>query len=118
MDNIIDYNNRKLTTIGTIDCSSVEGFYGSWVRPFGYSDIGGVFENFGGFLNLKYKLQFQASKLNYQSCINVLNGLYDFVGNNVTPSANEAQLKVHSNFLTTVGDDISIGINKGWTITT
>lgn len=49
--------------------------------------------------------------LTYQSCINVLNGLAD-----VTELGSRT-LKVHSNFLTTVGDEISIGINKGWTIT-
>lgn len=49
--------------------------------------------------------------LTYQSCINVLNGLAD-----VTELGGRT-LKVHPNFLTTVGDEINIGINKGWTIT-
>ena len=55
--------------------------------------------------------------LTYESCINILNGLYDFTGNGETPASNQGKLKVHSNFLTTVGDEISIGTNKGWTIT-
>lgn len=49
--------------------------------------------------------------LTYQSCINILNGLAD-----VTELGGRT-LKVHPNFLTTVGDEISIGTDKGWTIT-
>lgn len=56
--------------------------------------------------------------LSYQSCINQLNALYDFTGNGETPNSSQGQLKVHQNFLTTVGDEISIGTNKGWVITT
>lgn len=57
--------------------------------------------------------------LNYDSCIGILNGLYDWVGNNETPDTGHyGKLKVHPNFLTTVGDEINIAVNKGWTITT
>ena len=55
--------------------------------------------------------------LTYQSCINILNGLYDFTGNGETPYSSQGKLKVHQNFLNAVGDEISIGTNKGWTIT-
>ena len=55
--------------------------------------------------------------LTYQSCINILNGLYNFVLNGETPTSSQGKLKVHQNFLTTVGDEISIGTDKGWTIT-
>ena len=54
--------------------------------------------------------------LTKESCLNILNGLYDFTGNGETPNSNQGQLKVHPNFLATVGDKISIGIDKGWTI--
>ena len=74
----------------------------------------------GGWINLNcnwndnYGLA-RCSKLTYQSCINILNGLYDFRGNG---DANTTRtLKVHPNFLTNVGDEISIGTNKGWIIT-
>lgn len=76
----------------------------------------------GGFLNMKfswdntYGLQ-KCPNLSRESCINILNGLYDFTGNGETPTSSQAVLKVHANFLTAVGDDISIGTNKGWTIT-
>jgi hypothetical protein len=55
-------------------------------------------------------------KLTYQSCINVLNGLYDFTGNGETPTSSQGKLKVHPNFITTVGDEISIATNKGWQV--
>ena len=78
--------------------------------------------NFGGFLNLKYSLTSDGvltstPNLSYDSCINILNGLYDFTGNGETPDSNKGKLKVHQNFLNLVGDQISIATNKGWTIT-
>lgn len=78
--------------------------------------------DFGGFIGLKVSMTdnygfTRLPNLSYESCINILNGLYDFTGNGVTPNSSQGKLKVHSNFLTTVGDEISIGTNKGWTIT-
>ena len=52
--------------------------------------------------------------LSYESCINILNGLYDFISNG---ESTRCTLKVHQNFLNLVGDEIAIGTNKGWTIT-
>lgn len=75
----------------------------------------------GGFIDMKmswdnnYGLT-KCPNLTYESCINVLNGLYDFVGNSETPDSNQGVLKVHANFLTTVGDEISIATNKGWQV--
>ena len=70
----------------------------------------------GGFIGLKCNWDGgngldSCPNLTYQSCINVLNGLAD-----VTELGGR-RLKVHPNFLTTVGEEISIGTNKGWTIT-
>lgn len=109
-----------LVSVGRVDCSSLRD--GS-----NYGEIFGgnsktKFTDFGGLINLKCKADSKGlsgcSNLNYQSCINVLNGLYDFVGNGETPNSNQGKLKVHANFLTTVGDEISIATNKGWVITT
>lgn len=88
---------------------------------FGYSNINSI-TDMGGFLNLKTSIDDNNSfarlpNLTYESCINILNGLYDFVGNGITPTSSQGKLKVHANFLTTVGEEISIGTNKGWTIT-
>jgi hypothetical protein len=70
----------------------------------------------GGFIGLKCNWDGgcgldSCPNLTYQSCINILNGLAD-----VTELGGRT-LKVHPNFLTTVGDEIGIGTNKGWTIT-
>lgn len=111
------YGCLKLTSIPQLNASKMTGTIG----PFAYSELPNI-TDIGGFIDLKnswtnYGVE-KLPNLTYQSCINILNGLYDFTGNGETPSSNQGQLKVHKNFLTTVGDEISIGTNKGWTITT
>lgn len=80
-----------------------------------------TFTDFGGFIDLKLSITSNGLKncpnLTRESCINVLNGLYDFTGNGQTPASNQGKLQVHQNFINAVGDDINIGLNKGWTIT-
>ena len=87
---------------------------------FGYVSLPKL-TDFGGLLNLKCSLANNYSfkslpNLTYESCINVLNGLYDFTGNGETPNSSQGKLKVHPNFLDKVGDEISIGTLKGWSI--
>lgn len=107
------YSCSSLTTLPQLDVSKVTGIK-DYFR-FGGSNLTDV----GGWKNLKidwnekYGLAL-CPKLTYQSCINILNGLYDFVGNGESTTKT---LKVHQNFLDTVGDEISIGTNKGWIIT-
>lgn len=73
---------------------------------------------FGGFIGLKAKIEIHNwSALNYESCINILNGLHDFVSAGETPTSKQGILKVHSNFLSLVGDEIAIATNKGWQVT-
>ena len=133
----------SLQTIPSLDTSKVTNMFnmfencGSLVslpalnaQSLNMSSYTGIFGNnelskltdFGGFLNLKCSLignnnLKKLPNLTYESCINVLNGLYDFTGNGETPNSDQGKLKVHQNFLTTVGDEISIGTSKGWTIT-
>lgn len=118
MSNMLS-NVGKLREIGAIDCG---GLSSSNKYPLtSYSD-NTILTKLGGFLNAKmswdnaYGLA-KLPNLTYESCINVLNGLYDFTGNGQTPTSSQGKLKVHKNFLTLVGDEISIGTNKGWTIT-
>lgn len=131
----------KLTTIPPIDTSSViemqNAFYAcesltslpalnAQSMNMTYGGIFGSYElpkliNFGGFINLKSSLTDDKNlkklpNLTYESCINILNGLYDFTGNGETPNSSQGQLKVHQNFLDKVGDEISIGTAKGWVI--
>ena len=133
----------KLQTIPSLDTSKVTEMYNmfhqcfslvsipalnaqslnipSFMGIFGYSELPKL-TDFGGFLNLKRSLASDTSlqklpNLTYESCINVLNGLYDFTGNGETPNDDQGKLKVHKNFLDKVGDEISIGTAKGWQIT-
>jgi hypothetical protein len=109
----------SLVSVGTVDCTSLTD--GSNNAEIFGSSSKNKFTNFGGLINLKCKADSKGlsacPNLSYQSCINVLNGLYDFTGNGRVPNSNQGKLKVHPNFLTTVGDEISIGLDKGWTIT-
>ena len=93
----------------------------SYYGLFGYNELSNL-TDFGGLLNLKCSLNNDDSfkrlpNLTYESCINVLNGLYDFSGNGETPNSNQGKLKVAQSFIDTVGDKISIGTSRGWTIT-
>ena len=117
----LDTSNVTNTTYMFYSCGSLES-----VPPlnaqsltssqmFGYSDMSKL-TDFGGLIGLKNNFNGnyafnKCPNLTYQSCINILNGLAD-----VTELGGRT-LKVHSNFLTTVGDEISIGTDKGWTIT-
>lgn len=77
---------------------------------------------FGGYIGRKYSLTStsvlpKCPNLTYESCISILNNLYDFTGNGEVPESSMGKLTVHPNFLTTVGDEISIGTSKNWIIT-
>lgn len=118
MGNMFD-GCSKLETLSSINCSGITGTDSSGAGMFGYSGIS-TLKNFGGWIGLKksvtnYGIN-KCPNLTYESCINVLNGLYDFTGNGMTPASNEGKLKVHQNFLDLVGDEIRIGTDKGWTI--
>ena len=121
----IDTSKVNTTTYMFYSCGSLES-----VPPlnaqsltssqmFGYNEMTKL-TDFGGLIGLKNNFDGnyafnKCPNLTYQSCINILNGLYDFRGNGDTTTTKT--LKVHQNFLTAVGDEISIGTNKGWTIT-
>lgn len=113
------YSCSKIREIGAIDCG---GLSSSNKYPFtSYSD-NKTLTKLGGFLNAKMSWDntyglYRLPNLTYESCINVLNGLYDFTGNGETPTSSQGKLKVHKNFLDLVGDEISIGTGKGWVIT-
>lgn len=107
------YNCTNLQSLPELDCTSVTG-----ITYYFYNEIPNLVD-VGGWKNLKcdwndnYGLV-KVPNLTYESCINILNGLYDFRGNGDTSTTRT--LKVHQNFLDTVGDEISIGVLKGWQI--
>lgn len=110
-------NCKSLISVGEIKVPNVRGdvsyFFGSPNKD-NLTDFGGLIGFRGSMTSDGFHT---CPNLSYQSCINILNGLYDFSGNGETPSSNEGKLKVHQNFLDKVGEEISIATNKGWTIT-
>ena len=107
---------RNLQTIPKFNCQKVK-YIGAYF--FDFTDDMISLTDVGGWENLKINWDdgeglVKCPNLTYQSCINILNGLYDFVGNGSTETRT---LKVHQNFLNAVGEEISIGTNKGWSIT-
>lgn len=109
----------NLVSLPALDLSGIDVNGNKPVDFAGYSTLGNL-TDVGGFIGLRKSITNngwnKCPNLSYQSCINIMNGLYDFVGNSITPSSNEGQLKVHQNFLNLVGDEISIATNKGWQI--
>ena len=107
---------NSLSSLPKFDCQKVNAmdhyFSGTRDGMSTLTDVGG-WENLSCNWDDEYGLA-TCPNLTYQSCINILNGLYDFVGNGSTETRT---LKVHQNFLDKVGDEISIGTNKGWSIT-
>ena len=102
------FNCQKVTDMG-----SYFSYYADGMSAL--TDVGG-WENLKCNWNDKYGLA-TCPNLTYESCINILNGLYDFTGNGETPSNSQGKLKVAQSFIDKVGDEISIGTNKGWQIT-
>lgn len=115
LTNTFYYFNRYKELYFNIDCSNVTS-----LNPF-YYQIHDETTYFSGFPNLKRSLNSSYSldrfpNLTLESCISILENLYDFTGNGETPTSNQGVLKVHANFLTTVGDDITIATSKGWQV--
>lgn len=118
MDQMI--SNTNTTYVPAIPCVGGTSYYESAIF-WSYSEFSKL-TYFGGWIGRKYNITKdqilkKLSNLTYESCISILNNLYDFTGNGETPGSNQGTLKVHQNFLDKVGDEISIGTNKGWTIT-
>ena len=118
MGNMID--NTNTTYVPAIPCVGNTSYYQSAI--FWTTGNFSKLTYFGGWIGRKYNVDKnnmlnKMPNLTYESCISILNNLYDFTGNGETPNNDQGKLKVHANFLTTVGDEISIGVAKGWSIT-
>ena len=113
-------NNTNTTYVPAIPCVGNTNYQQSAIF-WAYSDYSKL-TYFGGWIGRKYnvnkdRILNKMPNLTYESCISILNNLYDFTGNGEVPNNEQGQLKVHQNFLDKVGDEISIGTLKGWTIT-
>ena len=117
MGNMI--TNVETTYVPAIPCVGNAGYYQSAIF-WAYGDYSKL-TYFGGWIGRKYNVDKdyilkKMPNLTYESCISILNNLYDFTGNGETPNSEQGQLKVAQSFIDKVGDEISIGINKGWSI--
>ena len=118
MDNMI--TNTNTTYVPAIPCIGNNGYYQSAIF-WAYGDFSKL-TYFGGWIGRKYNITQnyilkKLTALSYESCISILNNLYDFTGNGETPDSSQGQLKVAQSFIDTVGEEISIGTSRGWTIT-
>lgn len=93
-----------LETLSEIDCTNV-------VSANNILDGCVSLKNFCGFKNLKISIDISdCTSLTRDSCINILNKLYD-----VKSVGETRTLKVHQNFITSLSeDDKAIAIDKGW----
>ena len=117
MGNMID--NTNTTYVPAIPCVGNNGYFQSAIF-WAYGDYSKL-TYFGGWIGRKYNVDKdyilkKMTALSYESCISILNNLYDFTGNGETPNSDQGKLKVHQNFLDKVGEEISIGVAKGWVI--
>lgn len=112
----------KLKSLPPLDCTKlryINNYFG-----YSYNSPLTALTDVGGWINLKCKWDDGGGlnlcpNLTYESCINILNGLYDFVGNGETPDSYQGKLKVHANFIEKLTEeDLQIAIGKGWTLTT
>jgi hypothetical protein len=109
---------NKLQKLGAVNCDSVTNinyFFGNSTKD--------TLTEFGGCINLGAKSSVSytdsssfmnyAPNLNYQSILNVLNGLYD----RKTAGYSTLTLKLHTKHKAMLSDDdIAIATNKGWII--
>lgn len=111
----------SLTSLQELDASSLDNFsYHTsglfWSDNSEYPNL----TDAGGLKNLKISIEDYnwnlCPNLSLQSCLNILNGLYDFTGHGEQPGEGQGKLKVHPNFIALVGDDISIATDKGWQV--
>lgn len=106
------YDCISLKNVGAIDCGNAHNINGMFgVAPVEF--IGGLNNLGGGFIS-NTTLQIISDKLTRESCLNIFNTIYDFIGNgsNIrgTIDLNSAVLALLSE------EDIAIATAKGWTV--
>lgn len=97
-----------------MDCSKLTSmaFYSNIIVNYvsGFPNLKNSFTSSNGLQNLQ--------ALSTDSCLDIMRNLYDFTGHGEVPTSSQGKLKVHSSFISKVGDNLSIATDKGWTITT
>lgn len=116
-------DNTPIEYICELDATNVTGGYQPLNVIQSTSKMITTLTYFGGFRNQKLSIDntyflTKCPNLTRESCLAIVNNLYDFVGHGETPASGQGKLKVHANFLTALGDDVNIATSRGWVITT
>ena len=116
MDSAFDHC-ENLVSLSSIKADKLS--ISSYTSIFGTSTNSKLVD-FGGFINLKsswngsYCVD-KLTALSHQSLINILNGLYDFTGNGVSPTSSQGKLKLGTTHLAKLSDDEkAIATTRGW----
>lgn len=117
----LTYSATSLKTLGRLDMTSFNQTSATNFPIYAYTELKSL-TDVGGFYNLKmswtgtYGLA-KCPNLTYESCINIINGLYDFTANGKTPTSSQGKLQVHKNFIDKLTDDDKALVSaKGWTL--
>lgn len=110
----------KLEYVCELDATSVTSGY----NPLNILNVYSSYPSltyFGGFRNQKLSIDntyflYQCPNLTRESCLAIVNNLYDFTANGETPASNQGKLKVNPAFIDNLGDDIEIAISRGWQV--
>lgn len=125
----IDCDWSNLTYIGDFGLNQVAKFDAiddcSKVTSVGQTFWGAhdTIVDFGGFINLKANWNSLGSpkdcpNLSVESLLNILNGLFDFVSADITPSSSQGKIALGTTNLAKLTDEQkAIATNKGWTLT-
>ena len=111
---------HNLTSVGSVDCSSLPN------APIGWNREAYIFDtnqypsltDFGGFIGLKQAVDLSGLiALSNNSVENIFNNLYDFSGNGETPNSIQGNITMSSFITDAVEQYRSTAESKGWTIT-
>lgn len=111
------YLNTNLTELYGLNFSSVTSseFLGSFfynsnlVHTDGFKNLKCSWNNNDGLARCAY--------LSKQSCLNIIDGLYDFTTHGETPTSSQGILKVHPNFISNLTEEeLQVAVAKGWSI--
>ena len=111
---------HNLTSVGSVDCSSLPNSTVGWNREAEIFDTNQYpsLSDFGGFIGLKQTVDLSGLiALSSNSVESIFNNLYDFSGNGETPNSIQGNITMSSFITDAVQQYRTIAESKGWTIT-
>lgn len=99
-----------VTSLPKLNFSNVTGYTGAFQGCTSLTTL-------AGFTGLKASLSLSDCPLTVESINNVINEMYDFTGNGVTPSSGQGTLTLGTNNLAKLSnEEKAVATNKGWTL--